>query len=198
MIRDLDDLFSILERFGITMEQFMLPYILYLDQREHGEDPLPRGGEVIAYIYRYVENINAWPQDDIEMMVEKGLIKDFNTEDAVYPDNLEVTDKFAEEVFATKSDFERFWETYPAFCENFDDPRKDKIPLKASVKEEVKEMFYDHVHTQRDFQNLMEALKWAKRGDKLKMNIEKFVGSEYWKQIEELMDEGPEPEVRIV
>ncbi|WP_263835143.1 hypothetical protein [Salinibacter sp.] len=108
MIKDLDDMFAVLEKFDITMEQFMLPYILFLDQREHPEGPLPRGNSAVAFIYRYSENVRAWPRASIQELVDKGLLENYNDGETVYPDNLDVTDKFAEAVFATTSDFERF------------------------------------------------------------------------------------------
>jgi len=198
MINDLDDMFVVLEKFDITMEQFMLPYILYLDQREHGEDPLPCGDQAVAYIYRYSENIRAWPRKQIHELVDKGLLKNYNEDDGVYPDNLEVTDKFAEAVFATRSDFEVFWEEYPSFIDNFNDERKGDIPLKASVKSEVRELFEDMITSKRDFKKMMEALAWAKKRDMIRMNIEKFLGSEYWKQLREKMDEPPETGVTVI
>jgi hypothetical protein len=198
MINDLDDMFVVLEKFDITMEQFMLPYILYLDQREHGENPLPRGDNAVAYIYRYSENIRPWPRASIQELVEKGLLKNYNEDESVYPDQLEVTDKFAEAVFATQSDFETFWDSYPAFIDNFNDERKGDIPLKASVKDNVQQLFEDMITSKREFKEMMEALTWAKKHDMIRMNIEKFLGSEYWKQLREKMDEPPDTGVTVI
>lgn len=186
MIKDLDDMFVVLEKFDITMEQFMLPYILFLDQREYGGDPLPRSNPAVAYIYRYAENVRPWPRASIQELVEKGLLKNHNADETVYPDNLEVTDKFAESVFATSSDFERFWDAYPSFTQNDTDSRKGKIPLKASVKSEVRDLFGDHVQTKRGFRELMSALEWGKARDLIQMPIEEFLTSEYWTQLDEV------------
>lgn len=186
MIKDLDDMFVVLEKFDITMEQFMLPYILFLDQREYGGDPLPRSNHAVAYIYRYAENVRPWPRASIQELVEKGLLKNYNADETVYPDNLEVTDKFAESVFATSSDFERFWDAYPSFTQNDTDSRKGKIPLKASVKSEVRDLFEDHVQTKRDFRELMSALEWGKARDLIQMPIEEFLTSEYWTQLDKV------------
>lgn len=220
MITDLDDMFIVLEEFDITMEQFMLPYILFLDQREYGENPLPRGNQAVAYIYRYSENVRPWPRKSIYDMVEKGLLKNYNESETVYPDNLEVTDKFAEAVFATVSDFEQFWQTYPAFTEKHSDSRRSDtpgastpkgsisaggtsegdisesyIPLKACMKSEVQNLFEDHVQTTQDFEELMEALMWANKRDMVQMSIEKFLKAEYWKQIREVMGRAPDGDV---
>jgi hypothetical protein len=195
MIKDLGDMFVVLEKFDITMEQFMLPYILFLDQREHGEDPLPRGGSAVAYIYRYSENVRPWPRASIQELVDKGLLKNYNEDETVYPDNLEVTDKFAEAVFATRSDFERFWNAYPAFAEKVEDEQKEDIPLKASVKSGVRDLFESHVHTKRDFQEMMDALDWGKEHGMIQIPIEEFLGSEYWTQLREIASDTPEPQM---
>lgn len=197
MIKDLDDMFVVLEKFDITMEQFMLPYILFLDQREYGEDPLPRGNHAVAYIYRYSENVRPWPRASIQELVDKGLLKNYNEDETVYPDNLEVTDKFAEAVFATSSDFERFWDAYPSFTQNDTDSRKGDIPLKASVKSEVRDLFEDHVQTKRDFKELMEALSWAKKRGMIRIDIKKFLEAEYWVQIQEFMEEAPDVNIYV-
>jgi len=91
-----------------------------------------------------------------------------------------------------------FWETYPAFIENFNDKRKGDIPLKASVKDQVRDLFEEHVQTKRDFKEAMEALEWAKNRDLINMNIEKFIGSEYWKQLHEKMEEPPDTGVTVI
>jgi hypothetical protein len=189
MIKDLDDMFVVLEKFDITMEQFMLPYILFLDQREYGEDPLPRSNHAVAYIYRYAENVHPWPRASIQELVNKGLLKNYNADETVYPDNLEVTDKFAEAVFATRSDFDRFWDAYPAFAEHPE--AEDPMPLKATAKPEARDLFEDHVQTKRDFRELMSALEWGKAKDMIQMPIEEFLSSKYWTQLRDAMCDLP-------
>ncbi len=189
MIKDLDDMFVVLEKFDITMEQFMLPYILFLDQREYGEDPLPRSNHAVAYIYRYAENVHPWPRASIQELVDKGLLKNYNADETVYPDNLEVTDKFAEAVFATRSDFDQFWDAYPSFAEHPE--AEDPMPLKATSKPEARDLFEDHVQTKRDFRELMSALEWGKAKDMIQMPMEEFLSSKYWTQLRDAMCDLP-------
>lgn len=194
MITDLDDLFEILETFDITMEQFMLPYILFLDQREHGDDPLPRGHSAVAFIYRYAENVRPWPRASIQELVDKGLLKNYNADETVYPDNLEVTDKFAEAVFATRSDFEQFWDAYPAFGSA---SKGKPEQLKDVSKEELQDLFEEHIQTKRDFKELIESLHWAMAKEEFAISIDRFLRSEYWKHIQELMSEPPDVRVEV-
>lgn len=199
MIEDVSRFIDFLGDHNMTSRQFLLCWILFLDKREHKGNPLPDDGPAIANIYRFVENVGGWHNEEIEDLVQRGYLVDRGSDPRnIYPDDLVVTDKFVDEVLATQSQFEEIWETYPAFMDNFEDQRKDKIPLKAAVKEDIEEMFYRRCKSKKRFEKMLQALQWAKKHGKIKMGIKKWLGGEYWKAHYEEMSSDSQPVRRTV
>lgn len=199
MIEDLPRFIDFLGDHEMTTRQFLLCWILFLDKREHSGAPLPDEGPAIANIYRFVENVGGWSDEEIEDLVRRGYIVDRGNDPRnIYPDDLIVTEKFVTEVLATRSQFEQLWDEYPAFMDAPEDYRKEKIPLKAAVKEDIEEMFYRRCNSKSRFEKMMKALKWARKHGKIKMGIKKWLGGEYWKAHYEEMNEDTQPVHRTV
>lgn len=189
MISDTKKMIEFMGEHNMSPRQFMLCWILHLDKREHRNKSLPTEGNSIANIYRYKELVGPWPDEDIHDLIKRGYLFDRSDGKNFYPDQLEVSEKFTEAVFATVSEFEEFVSTYPDFVENFNDPRKEDIPLKAVDMEKVERIFNQNVTSKVEFKRLMKALKWAKERDKIKMNILNYVSGKIWKSHLKKMDE---------
>jgi len=159
---------------------------------------LPSEGLAIANIYRYAELVGPWPDDEIYDLIDRDYIRNTNSGRKIYPDNLEVAEKFVDAVFATQSDFERFVKEYPSFVENFTDPRKGDIPLKAVDMERVEKIFQKKVTSKAEFSRLMTSLKWAKENDEIKMNIKNYLSGEIWKAHMDKMDDPPKTRQTII
>lgn len=199
MISDTQRMIEFMGEHNLTPSQFMLCWILYLDKREHRGRNLPTEGKAIANIYRYLELVGRWPDEEIHDLVERGYLYDRNDGKNYYPDKLEVSEKFTEAVFASIEDFERFVSTYPSFVENFNDPRKEDIPLKAVDMEKVERIFNRKVTSKIEFKRLMKALKWAKENEKIKMNILNYVSGEIWKDhLKQMQDDSRNIEEKII
>lgn len=199
MIEDLPRFIDFIGEHQMTHRQFLLCWILYLDKRQSAGDPLPEKGPAIANIYRFVQKVGGWSDEEIEDLVRRGYLIDRGTNpQEIYPDDLIVTEKFVTELLATRSEFEQLWDAYPAFMEAPEDYRTDKIPLKACVKEDIEEMFYNRCNSKSRFRKMMKALTWAKKRGKIKMGITKWLGGEYWKAHYEEMNEDTEPVHRTV
>lgn len=129
MIEHLPRFIDFLETHDMSPSQFLLCWILYLDKREHEGRSLPDSGPAIANIYRFVERVAPWPDEEIRDLVQRGYLIDQNvSRKQIYPDHLAVTDKFVGAVLATESQFEQLWDAYHPFMENDDDPRQGRIP----------------------------------------------------------------------
>lgn len=184
---------------GLNPSQFMLGWILYEDKREHQGEPLPEEGKAMANIYRYKEMIGPWKDRDINDMIKRGYLVNRGDTKKIYPDQLEVTDKFVDAVFASISDFQEFVDTYPDFTDHFDDPRKGQIPLKAVDMDKVESIFNSKVKSKVEYQRLMKSLKWAKEKGKIRMNILNYVSGEIWKaHLKKMREDAPDTERTII
>lgn len=195
MISDTQRMIEFMGEHNMNPNQFMLCWILYLDKKEHKGENLPTEGSAIANVYRFAEEVGPWPDAEIKDLVERGYLVYRGSGKDYYPDQMRVTRKFSEAVFASVDDFEHFVQAYPSFVENFNDPRKEDIPLKAVDMEKVERIFNQRVKTKAEFERLMKALEWGKENDKIKMNILNYVSGEIWKShLEKMRNDSPDVE----
>ena len=129
------EMVDVLIKFQITPKQFILLWILELDRREGLGQISSSGKSSIQNVYRIAEQLQAWTEMELDDLVEKGLLIDHNPksgERQAYPDNYEVSNIFMESIMSTMSDFEEFWQLYPGFVDNFQDPQNGRRILADS------------------------------------------------------------------
>lgn len=125
----------------------------------------------------------------IRELAGRGLLKNYDEDETVCPDNLKVTKKFAGAVFATRSDFERFWDAFPAFGPA--PAGGEKLALKTAAMPQVRDLFEDRVQTPQDHEKMMQAIEWAQEHQPLSTDIETFLKSEYSRQIQKEVKDSP-------
>lgn len=190
MIEDVDRYIDFMVENDMTANQFLLAYILYLDYQEHNDGVMGSDLPAIANVYKYATTTGGWSTPSMQDLINKGWLKGELDKKKIYPDDLQPTQKFIDAIFASKGDFERFWETYPHFIDHWDDPRQGKIPVKAVSKDEIRDIFNDRVKTKTRFRKLIEALEWAVENDQITMGIKKWLEGEYWKAHLKQKEEG--------
>jgi hypothetical protein len=194
MFHDIGITIEFCAKYHITVKQFLLCYVLYLDKQESQGRPLSKRGPAIANIYKYTSKVEPWGFDDIDNLVERGLLRDLNKAmkdgRGTHPDMLEVTEKFVAAIMATMTQFDAFWAAYPAFTKNFNHPGGRMITLKAADKVDLEKTYLRKVKTKAQHAFVMEMLTWAKQNDMVNMSIAKYVGSEMWDQHHELVETG--------
>ena len=177
----------------INPKQLFLLLFLYLD-REEGNGKLIQDGPAIANVYRFAEKVETWTHEEIDDLVNKGLMEDRNTikdgKRGGYPDYFVLTDTFIDKVFASRDRFQQFWDEYPSFVDNFHNPRGAKIPLKAADIDELEVVYNKRVRTVKKHKQVMEILDWAKKNGLINMNIAKYIGSMMYDQHIELRNAG--------
>lgn len=189
---------NFLTQHKITANQFLLCYLLYLDRKETEEgretgmiaNESDRG---FTLLYKYVYNCGKYDKDvgvniawsvegDIKPLMNKGFIIN-NKKNSHLPDYMEVGQEFIDAIFTSESDFEVFWDEYPSFIDNFTDNSGPRIPLKAVLKDEIETLYYKKARSKLQHEEIMRALKWAKKNGRINMNIKNFLGGEVWKGI---------------
>lgn len=184
---------DIMVTFDITAKQFLLLFILETDKLEEKGQIEGSKGSAIANVYRLAE-LEKWSFAEIDDLVEKELLIDNNanpvgSERPAYPDFYKVSDKFIGSVMIQMTNFEELWALYPGFCDNFQDYRGPKVPLKAVDYEEVERLYMRSVHTKAKHTVVMKILQWAIDTTQVNMSIQKYVSSRMWDQHAQLRRE---------
>jgi len=180
------EMVDIMVRFDITAKQFLLLLILETDKLEGRGQIEGTKVSAIANVYRLAER-EKWSFEEIDDLVAKGLIVDHTptgpaAERSSYPDCYQVSDLFIGSVMTQMTNFEEFWSLYPGFCDNFQDFRGPKVPLKAVDYEEVEKLYMKYVHTKAKHTVVMKVLQWAIDTSQVNMSIQKYVSSRMWDQ----------------
>lgn len=196
MIEDLTAYVDFLTKYKITPEQFLLPYCLHLDEVK-GEDERFRRksgrNRPMANLYRYATQVKVWKNDDIEHLMDVGLIESATLREAgdgkgYAPDALHVTPKFREEIFSNTTSFDEFWETYPGFIRNFENPLSGPyVTLKAVAMDEAENLYNKMVPTMVEHLRMMRVLRWAKENDHIRCKITNWLSSKMWRDLETIM-----------
>lgn len=161
-----------------------------MDKLEARGEKLTQDGPAIAFVWRYSTQVKIWTIEEVNSLIDKGLLVNRSHASGHDPDMLEVTDLFAKSIFVTLERFELFWDLYPAFIPNFTDPRKAPINLKACDKDGVEMIYRRKIANLVTHDRLIEATKWAKENGRISINIENWLRSESWKEIEKERKQG--------
>lgn len=190
MFINLDRYVKTLTELKISANQFLLCYLLYVDQRDD-EGRLVKKGSAMANLYKYATRATPWSKSEVRDLVDKGYLRDPNyRKDKTHPDYLEVTDKFCRFIFTSDSNFEELWNAFPTLIDNFKNPNGPRIKLKVCDKHEMRELYKKRVRSQVKHEHVMKLVKWAVENDEINFNFQNFIRGELWETLEELRKEG--------
>lgn len=173
-----------LVKYKITFEQYALCYMLHEDEYEiniNGERRYTESGPAIANVYNYSQNVRKWDKKELEDLVQKGILKRKGNRNS--PDMLEVTEKFAEDLFTSFSDFDQLFSIYPSHLDF--GPGRAKGILKACNREEVEKYYKSAVRTKSKHKYIMSITRWAKEHNMLNLSFEKYVKGRYWEVLKD-------------
>jgi hypothetical protein len=193
MITNIEKFVTFLSTHAITAHQFMLPYMLYLDEKtkdpKTGKMYYPYQGSVMANLYRYSMNVRGWTQNEVEDLVKKKLLKDGEFSRPFKADLMEPTEYFIEQIFAPFDRFDELLQEYPKWMDNIDHPNGPKIPLTIVEDMDKLEATYKRVvRTKAHHDEVIELVRWAKQEDILKLAFRNFIGSRHWENLKELRE----------
>ena len=190
MFVNLDKYINTLTEFQISANQFLLCYLLFVDERQSNGE-FKKKGRGIAYLYKYATKAQPWTSTEVEDLVKKNLvINNKPNAEKKYPDHLELTDRFKEFVLVTDSNFKQLWDKFPSYIDNFKDKNGPRIKLKMCDREVLKKVYKRKVKSQAKHEHIMELLDWALEHDEINFNFENFVRGEVWDTLEELREDG--------
>lgn len=197
MIEDIDKYVNFMSRNEISANQFLLCFLLYSDEKiKVGSKEVYPSQKIIdehninspiANLFKYIYSVGI-TEDEINDLIQKGFIENHNRtvneKQQMFPEFFKVTGKFVDQIFTSDNDFEEFWESYPTYVNNFANPNGPKINLRASDKDRVEDLYKRKIKTKSAHKRLISITKRAYEQGLINMNIEKYLGSEAWKEIE--------------
>lgn len=203
MITNLSKFVAFLGEHNITAHEFMLPYMLYLDEQVNINGVVkypndPSEGRPIATLYQYSEQCRGWSPSEIARLEEAGLLENDNpttvgsggAEKPVSPDLMRPTQLFRDTIFAPMDRWEEFVQAYPVTVPNFHDPSKPEIPLQMvgdpGAWEALEDFYNKRVRSKVLHEEILDLLEWGKQNGYINMNISKFVSSRHWETLKQL------------
>lgn len=175
MVYPLDKYVDVLLKLDISPIQVLFCQIIY--ERRHD------------LLYKIAQEGQIFPKAYLADLEKKGLIIDTNPSNhSKYADFYEVTDKFIDAFYkVSTTDGEEFWNAYPPYI-TIDGK---KIPSKATNKEELVRWYHKHIGSLYDHSKVMAALEYAKNNKLVAMRIDKWLQSEAFVDLWEMMKAEP-------
>lgn len=177
MIYETKKYIEILNKLDITTNQFLFCWLLYNKQWEELKVYLKGSGKFTA--------------EEIRDLDKKGVIHNMNrTDENIIPANIIVTELFNQEMIITPDDaWDELWKVYPNKLKINNDSSilYASKGIKLSEEIELKARYQKHINLNFQLHNQIITLtqKWAeKNGGYATMKIDKYIISEYWKDIE--------------
>jgi hypothetical protein len=152
----------------LTANQFVFLYL-----KHKGED---------QRLYRYLETVRPLFKEEIFDLEERGFIINVNSPSQYWADNYIVSNKFSKIIDPDVSLAEEFWNTYPGFC----DINGSRAPLKGIAKDDFLHKYAVFVQKNSGVhQRIMQALRYQKGNDDVKMRIDRWFDAHTWESVEQ-------------
>lgn len=176
----------------ITINQLFFCLLHMHDQEFIRKNGLQKIERPLSRLYAYYDSRggknNAFVSNDFKTLLDKEFIKVHGNTYRI--DLITVTEKFKRELYGEKIKFEEFIDKYPNYITNFDHPGKPMINLKVFRNRIGTEKSYlSKVKTNKAHNRVLDILDWAIDNNQINMNIENFIESEMWDQLDQLREE---------
>lgn len=177
MIDNVKKFIDLLIKFEINANQLLFLTIV------HKQDYAP--------LYKYVTEGSGFKPEDIDSLVDKGLVINLNEKDDYYLDSFICTDKFITGLYYEDEEIaaSEFWDTYPRMLyiegKRFAARNTDKDKFFEDYNKEIDMRVDKH-------KKIMECLSYAVKNKLVNMGIRKWFDSKQWETIEEEMQQRKE------
>jgi len=140
-----------------------------------------------APLYKYVVEGEGFEPEEIDALVDKGLVIDLNKGDEYLMDSYIVTDKFLEGLYFDDEEApaREFWDMYPRMLyidgKRFAARNTDKDKFFEDYAKEIGMRVDKH-------KDIIQALEYAVQNKLVNMGIRKWFDSKQWEAIQEEME----------
>ena len=144
-----------------------------------------------APLYKFVTEGAGFDPEEIDELIEKGLVINLNDKDDYYLDSFITTDKFITGLYFEDEEIapSEFWDAYPRMLyidgKRFAARNTDKDKFFEDYTKEIDMRVDKH-------QEIMKCLEYAVKNKLVNMGIRKWFDSKQWETIEEEMKQRKE------
>jgi len=156
---------------NISPEQFLFLYIIYEND--------------YASLYKYVNENGGFELKSLEDLENRGYLINEGGSDTSWADNYRVTNKFIKELYNTdiSTAYDEFFEAYPLQIYI----NGKKLPGRNATMK-TRSFYKKSIAPKRALHTkVMECLEWAVNNAQIHMGMERWLETEQWKTIEQLM-----------
>lgn len=188
MFDNSEQFITIMSKYKITANQFLLCYLLYTDEKVKGRFPVKDAEKPMANLYKYSFS-TPWTHREIEDLMQKGLLINksrINTQTGkqeMDADMMQLSSSFTAEIFASWDAFDQLVELYPNFLELSNGV---KFKTKACDLEKLEEYYKKTVKSKAAHERIIELTLWGKNHKQLDTNFENYVKGRGWLALQEL------------
>lgn len=176
----------------ITINQVFFCLLHMHDQEYMKLNALPGIRRPLSLIYAYADTrkglSHTFSLNEIMELEKLGYIKRYGTKYTM--DLITVTEKFKRALYGKAIMFEEFRDKYPSYVDNFHHPGKPVIFLNKR-SEGLDKKYIAKVKTYKAHERILEILDWAIENKLINMNIESFIDSNMWDELDKLRTESP-------
>lgn len=182
---DVKELTQVLIEHDLTIDQFYILLLLRDVSKEGGNNKVAQS---------YIDKFGMFSIFDIEALVEKGFVTDFNSPGETYFYHYMVSPIKTKSIFIDDDMFDELWNEYPAYLLI----NNTKIPSKSDGYDEIKIVYLKAIrHSAKNHERVMKAVrKQNERETYAKIKLLNFIKSKEWDNI--LKDDSGRPKSRTM
>ena len=166
----------------ITVRQYFFLYLI-LQKDFSKESSLAR---------KYVNLVEPFPQEEVEDLVEKGFLEDFNSPAQMLPEMYMIPDSIANSLFLTEDKAEELWNTYPVTFPIYSKDAKF-LARTGGAKDDILDLYRKKVKSLKKHNYVLEQLKdyvlMVNNNEIHGMKIIDFIRQEIWDSVRDMKKE---------
>lgn len=139
----------------------------------------------LIYMLKNISN-NIVTKEELENLIDRKLIKNWNNEGHYQLDHFEVTDKFIN-LYEGKASWicaEQFINAFPKWI----NIQGKQVGARNCDLDQLEKVYFNKIVKRGKHEEVMEQLLWAVKNHKISMGIEKWFVSRQWESIKELRE----------
>jgi len=166
----------------ITVRQYFFLYLI-LQKDFQKESSLAR---------KYVNLVEPFPQEEVEDLVEKGFLEDFNSPNQMLPEMYMIPSSVENNLFLTDDRADEFWSTYPVTFPIYSKDAKF-LARTGGAKDDILELYRKKVKSLKKHEFVLEQLRiyvtMVNNNEIHGMKIIDFVRQEIWDSVSDMREE---------
>jgi hypothetical protein len=167
----------------ITVRQYFFLYLIWIKDFQTSS----------SLARKYVNLVEPFPQDEVDDLVEKGFIEDFNSPSQMLPEMYMIPDSVADKLFLTEDRAEELWNSYPVTFPLYDKNSKF-LARTGGNKDDILDLYRKKVKSLKKHTFVLEQLRayiaMVSTGEINGMKIVDFIRQEIWDSVSEIKRKG--------